>query len=324
MENSKLINVVLATDENLYLQTGVVILSAVRNCSDPQRLNFHILTTKSMPIVERFFDSLTARISNKISIHKIKSNLFLNINIPNYPTEALLRLLAPERILSKKIIYLDSDTLIIGDLIELSQIDLKNKTAAAAIDGLPDIFGKTHKYRKSIGIKNPDYYFNSGLMIIDTELWIKKNIAFKCLEWLKNHPNIGLFADQDPLNLYLEDDILYIDPKWNLQTTLINSILYKGRLAENYIHSYKDAKILHFVGEKKPWKLKFYLPFKYTYFQYYKEICRMNGSAIRFVSIFDIHYLLGFFNHIVKILRARIRSKFRNEIVIHNPFIDMK
>ena len=73
----------------------------------------------------------------------------------------------------KKVLYLDADTLVLDDIVQLYDTPLVNQTIGAVIDP-----GQAYALKR-LGIHSSDYYFNSGVMIIDIDRWNEKAITQK-------------------------------------------------------------------------------------------------------------------------------------------------
>ena len=73
-----------------------------------------------------------------------------------------------------KILYLDCDIIARNSLKELYEIEFdKEEYCAAVPDCVSDIC------RNNIGIDNRSNYYNSGVVLINLELWRKENVAEK-------------------------------------------------------------------------------------------------------------------------------------------------
>ena len=91
-------------------------------------------------------------------------------------TTAYLRISLPsllQKYSYKKVLYLDADTLVLDDIVQLYDTPLVNQTIGAVIDP-----GQAYALKR-LGIHSSDYYFNSGVMIIDIDRWNEKAITRK-------------------------------------------------------------------------------------------------------------------------------------------------
>jgi lipopolysaccharide biosynthesis glycosyltransferase len=157
-----------------------------------------------------------------------------------------------------RVIYLDTDTVVVGDLTELSAFDLAGCTLGAVND--PLVAGMYA--RKVLGpdparpLKIPRY-FNSGVMLIDLSRWRRGRVTERLIELLLERRPFA-FYDQDPLNLLLRDDWTELPEPWNRLVpqpeTVPAATSAVGRSGGMRRHLLlDDAKIVHFIGSRKPW-----------------------------------------------------------------------
>ncbi|MGC6456217.1 MAG: glycosyltransferase family 8 protein [Coraliomargaritaceae bacterium] len=147
----------------------------------------------------------------------------------------------------EKIIWIDVDTLIRGDLVELYETNLSDHLLGAVRIGL-----------ESAGVNEitSDDYFNAGVLLIHNQLWIREKIVEKLKKLIFSHH--FKCPTQDPLNIICHGRTLHLGTNFN---TLVFGNAKKENI-QKYIlrHGYtsfdemkEDATILHYVGEYKPW-----------------------------------------------------------------------
>lgn len=111
-----------------------------------------------------------------------------------------------------KLLYLDSDTLVVGDLLPLFEIDLGDNYIGAVADCLGDMV------KPLIGFEKGDFYLNSGVLLINVPVWKRDNITRKIIDMIKEgkltNPSGG---DQEYILYATKDKIKVLDPKYNLQ-----------------------------------------------------------------------------------------------------------
>ena len=97
-------------------------------------------------------------------------------------------------------------------------------------------------------------YFNAGMMLINTRLWMKENlfddIVRRAEENVKRVGNRLSHHDQDIHNEMLDGKSLYIDKKYNYLYNLDRQSLFAKQPVNE---DYKDKVIIHFAGHAKPW-----------------------------------------------------------------------
>ncbi len=160
----------------------------------------------------------------------------------------------------EKIIYLDCDTLVNSDLTELWRIDLKNKVMGAVNDY------RSVYYQRNLGIKDNNCYINSGVLLIDVNLYRKKEYEKKLILEIKKFNGAFEFPDNDAICRVMQDDIVLLPLKYN-----VSSIFYMTKLEElkkirkpNIINSdieiensKKNPSVIHFTTcflmNGRPW-----------------------------------------------------------------------
>ena len=140
------------------------------------------------------------KIENVDNVIKIENNwLTKGDNISNHWTYmSLVRLYLNEFITADKILWLDVDTICLGSLQELWDIELKDNLCAMAIEPLKS---------------NNGIYCNSGVALINLKKWQEERIDLKCKELLESR--YFRFKDQDCMNIVCKDRILELDSKFN-------------------------------------------------------------------------------------------------------------
>lgn len=171
-----------------------------------------------------------------------------------YPQEMYYRLLAsmilPESL--DRILYLDPDILIINPLKDLWDLEMGDKTfAAASHTGITDFANSINKVRLAT---NHNYY-NTGVILMNLEKarkLINLEEIFKCVEKYKDDL---LLPDQDVFNhLYGRHTLEIDDAIWNYDARNYNYYFIRstGEMDMNWVMT--NTAILHYCGASKPWK----------------------------------------------------------------------
>jgi len=151
------------------------------------------------------------------------------------------RLFIPDLVKNEtnKVIYLDSDTIVLDDISDLYHLNLDNNYIAEALDHSSDTM------RKKISV---NAYFNSGVILFDVSKWINNNITEKLVRYESINKNRIYFGPQCLLNLFFENKILKLEKKYNY------FILSGSR--QKLVDS-SEARIIHYITDIKPWKKYF-------------------------------------------------------------------
>ncbi|NQM35282.1 glycosyltransferase [Streptococcus suis] len=145
-----------------------------------------------------------------------------------------------------RILYLDSDILAQKDLQPLWETPLDGAYMAAVSE--PPSEG-AFNYRQSIGMTDPTYYFNSGVLLMDLKKMREdqiESLLFECGHAIKDKIRL---QDQDIINVALEGKIKSLDPIYNYG--------YMERQAN--LRKEADIVLNHFSLEK-PWNRQLDVP----------------------------------------------------------------
>ena len=177
------------------------------------------------------------------------------------------RLLIPEIISPSldKIIYLDAgDTIVNLDIKKLWNVELGDRPLAAASDY--DRFQNVPQQRNLCddGFVEPEKYFNSGVLIINLELWranmdkiFGRGGGYDL--WINNYRRYTFF-DQDILNYCFAKDAVRLPDEFNC------FVIFE-RMGEN--RSMIRQKLYHFAGFKPD--LNIDDPFNRLWFEYFTK-----------------------------------------------------
>lgn len=154
-----------------------------------------------------------------------------------------------------RVIYLDCDMIVVGDIRKLYRKQIGECVLAACVNPMHN---KMSQYVAGLGL-NPAKYFNSGMLLINTKQFIKENIEEKFFNELKKHDNL-LYPDQDLLNIVCEGKVKFIEPVWNymwhfsrMQNSNNKDLHLPFEIYNDYIKNSATANIVHFTGDTKPW-----------------------------------------------------------------------
>lgn len=301
------VHVCFCSDDGDLRPLAVAINSTVVHAADPSRLVLHIVTTAER--AERVFASLTAEVSLQAAELRMHHDVELEASIQSLvafrkSSGARKGLASPfnfapfymDKFLSKdgdappRIIYLDTDVVLMGDIAELHALDLQGMPVAAVEDCSQhfDIY-INFKELKELGWMRSDLdpqacVFNRGVFIMDVAKWRQGGLSDDIELWMSRYrqtkKDIYKFGmSQPPWLLALAGRYHKLSGDWNcrglgreflndeelkeLKTSLgLNKTGLKAigvRAAGTHTRPFIatcsiDAKLLHFNGAMKPWK----------------------------------------------------------------------
>ncbi len=260
-----------SVDENYAPMLFVVITSLIKNSN--LDTNYDIIVLEDS-LTESTLDKLKglSDVYDNISIRSfnVKENVshhgFEDLMTRGHVTLAAYYRLFVGSIFTNysKIIYLDSDILILSDLSELYDTDLEGYPCAAALDVGTASFnrhgGRYRRFRRymkdTLNVPDIDSYFNSGVMIFDLDEIRLKNYEARMIELAKL--NNRYLHDQNVLNAMFYNNYKELKPEWNYQWQIQYEFpKYKERLSQDFLGSYNAARkspnIIHYISHVKPW-----------------------------------------------------------------------
>lgn len=209
-------------------------------------------------------------IINFYTVDKFLFNKYLGIDyVKLEPLSYYARLICPYIFESsvEKILYLDADIICLKECREIFNSNLNGSIVAACRDS--KYLNFKHKISnqcsssiipnyKELGFNGNEFYFNSGVMLIDVILWKKENISVKIINILnKNKDNIILW-DQYGLNIILVGLWTELEKKWNtIAHNSTEEIVFRHfafTKPDSLKYMYNDRKIYFKNLNNTPWK----------------------------------------------------------------------
>jgi len=112
-----------------------------------------------------------------------------------------------------RLVYLDSDMLVVNSLSHLVDVDLQDNIVAMCIDTAPE------RHKNKIGVTS-QFYYNAGLIVFDVEKWKSETCIDKTIYHIKNVQAKYPIGDQDLINVVLLNRILTLPIIYNVPTFL--------------------------------------------------------------------------------------------------------
>ena len=239
------ISIAYAPDDNYVNQTVVSMKSALEH---NEQVEFIIMYSK---LSAESMQKLGA-VGGSLRLIKMDESQFADLTLSKWVTvQAWFRIKLPD--LCKdldKVLYLDCDTLIRGNLDELFSLYLTDKYLA----GVKDVWGVS-KYVKRLGMKS-GVYVNSGMLLFNCNYCRKEHFFDKVVDFAKNNAKIIEFCDQDSINKVVDEHKLVISPKYNLMDTWWRGGYYEfeGEEEAEYLQAKENPVIVHLTGLKPAFK----------------------------------------------------------------------
>ena len=197
-------------------------------------------------------------------------------------TEAYYRLYLPEILPNlERILYLDGDTVINGDISKLWNIDLGKHTVGVVVDQWTRQF--TAERNKAIGFNDDDLYFNSGVLLINVKNFgrylFTQQISTVVPELYKKIKDVNgsWCLDQELLNYVFNADksALFLPLQYNFMDPNVSNynteLLFRRGCYElkDWALAYSNPVIIHYNG-LKPFPFDGNFKFSHHWRLYYK------------------------------------------------------
>ena len=142
-----------------------------------------------------------------------------------------------------KAIYIDSDTIVKGDISKFYNTDLGDNLVGACNEQAMiqvDLFGTY--VEKNLGLDRNNY-FNAGHILINCKLFREECVLDQFINLL-NVYECKVTQDEDYLNIICFNRVKWIDNSWNVESFEDLKVLYDE----------KDVNMVHYLMWGKPWK----------------------------------------------------------------------
>jgi len=147
----------------------------------------------------------------------------------------------------KRVLYLDGDIVVLGDVAPLWRTELDG-AILAAVDIPGSQRGVTHH-----GMRIEDGYFSAGVLLIDLQQWRQAGALETVLEYVAAYPERLPDVDQDALNACFHARRKRLEYKWNAIWPFFREPLVLSLPRAEIEAVRAEARIVHFNGASKPW-----------------------------------------------------------------------
>lgn len=268
--------VVICFDDNYSISGAALINSIVKHASSELNYDLIILENGISLSNKRRLLSLVADVEN-FSLRFFDVNAFSEIKSvftrAHFSSATYARLFIP-KLFSEfdKVIFIDADTVVESDLAELMTIPLGNNLVAAVKDIVMEgfvLFGAMSQssdgvmpakeyLSNSLGMVNPDGYFQAGILVFNIDLMNKENTFSNLMDAMKS--KTYWFLDQDIMNKVFHGRVHYLPLEWNVYHGNGNTEDFFPNLPfktyMDYLEARRKPKMIHFAGENKPWNTR--------------------------------------------------------------------
>lgn len=233
-----------ACDDNFVKYTIVSLHSMMCNASKAYQYRVHVLHTN---ISAEMQAQLMAMKNDNFIIEFVNVTDYLNSiahQLPlrdYYSKTTYYRLFIAEMFPQyRKAIYIDSDTVVQGDISRMYQTEIGNLYVGACHEqAMVQVDDYGTYVEKVVGVDRK-LFFNAGVLLINCDQFRTQQVLKRFTELLSEY-NFVVTQDEDYLNVICKDRVYWLDQRWN--TEVFGEIPYP----------IEEAYVLHYIMTSKPW-----------------------------------------------------------------------
>ncbi len=152
-----------------------------------------------------------------------------------------------------RVLYLDTDTLVTGDLSELFSMDMTGIAIACATD----IMSFDDEAFIRCGFPKEKIYVCAGVMLMNLDFWRDGNLSERIIKYGFEHDAEIRFPDQDTINILCQDTKTVLPMKYGIQESFFrDERLYSRQWRGQMLECVEDPRIVHYAG-CAPWIKEF-------------------------------------------------------------------
>ena len=290
----ELIHVALSTDKRTFPGLLAAMRSTIVNTNEPEALRFYLIAAPDE--VDIMFEAVECLLTNyknptkgNVSLgSSIHSYVIIPFNILDYDPDWKIayresadntdrsapnnyvrlyvhRMLRDPNVVGypipNKIVYLDTDVIVQGDVAQLYRSALTNNTYSVAMSkrslplskytiqfGHPELikWNREHKGTEK-EIKKTWPAYNNGISVMHLRRWEDQNVSANIKHWINANIEKRLYkyGFNPPFLLGLFNQVEELHPSWN-----IDGLGYLKKMPKRKL---SNAKILHWTGPGKGW-----------------------------------------------------------------------
>uniref|UniRef100_A0A6N2MG72 Hexosyltransferase n=1 Tax=Salix viminalis TaxID=40686 RepID=A0A6N2MG72_SALVM len=249
------VHVAMTLDAAYIRGSMAAILSVLQHTSCPQNIAFHFVASASASTsllraaISSSFPCLNFRVYtfDDSSVSRlISTSIRSALDCPlNYARSYLANIIP---LCVRRVVYLDSDLVLVDDIAKLAATPLGEQSVLAAPEycnaNFTSYFTPTFWSNPSLSLTFADRkpcYFNTGVMVIDLDRWREGDYTTKIEEWMELQKRIRIYelGSLPPFLLVFAGEIVPVDHRWNQH----------GLGGDNF----RGLLLLHWSGKGKPW-----------------------------------------------------------------------
>ena len=272
------IDICLSCDFNYIQHMAVSMASILHNSDENTEFCFHVIHDGSVTIEMKNRLMILSEIKPfELKLYRFDRGFYNRMeNVPvkgRFTETVLYRIMAPSILKDiSKVLYLDSDIIVVQSIAQLWDTDMDG-FCVAAIDNYPFPVNIVE-----LGLPKSGPYFNSGVLLMDLDCMRKENTEQKAIDFIKESGSLCKAPDQDVLNAVFYNAYLPLPPKYNARHLFFMPSFYLNKKLYHNVKQYygeddfndviHSPVIIHYAGPSKPWHYENKNRLKEEYWKY--------------------------------------------------------
>ena len=271
----KEIPIFFAIDDQYIPFLAVALKSLIENANKDYKYLIKVLHTnvqeEHMKQIKKYEDENVNIEFGDVSyyIEKVQDKLYTR---DYYTNTTYFRLFLPDLYPQfDKVLYLDSDIIVVGDISELYNTDMGTNLVAAAPDDIIQYNKVFQDYAELVvGVAKYQHYFNAGVLLMNLDELRKFKFEEKFL-YLLGTVKFSVAQDQDYLNRLCKGRVTLLSHDWDVMPYV------------NDETKPEDIKLIHYNFAYKPWHFEDVTYHEYFWkyaekTEFYDEILKIRDS----------------------------------------------
>lgn len=242
------ITLVVATDNHYLIMLAALLKSIELHHKSNETIDVWIIisgdvTKRNKARLKESIDTVMFSLNWVSEKDVIPQGMQLPLDKNTYPLNIFMRLFIPYFLPHhiEKVLYLDVDMIVNTEIAALWNTNIENYVVGAVTDSFAISIRNYVANYKELNLPADAKYFNSGLLLINTDKWRANDITLKVIETVNKNRKYAEYSDQYGLNVNLVGQWLELNPLWNY--------LAKG--------DHPNPNIIHFIHRKPFYKSYF-------------------------------------------------------------------
>eukprot|EP01018_Ginkgo_biloba_P022798 Gb_37205 [translate_table: standard] len=259
--NPGYVHIAMTLDAEYLRGSMAAVLSVLKHASCPENVFFHFLVSGRGSTLQNVLRSIFPNLKFKVYFFDenlvkglISTSVRQALEQPlNYARNYVADILEP---CVQRVIYLDSDLIVVDDIAKLWSTSLGSSTLGAPeycranfTEYFTDAFWSDSSLPRTFSGRNP-CYFNTGVMVIDLAKWRQKNYRKMIEQWMEvqKEKRIYELGSLPPFLLVFAGMVKPVEHRWNQH----------GLGGDNVVGTCRSlhpgpVSLLHWSGKGKPW-----------------------------------------------------------------------